>query len=263
MTSILKRTAAILGAAVVLAIAVAAGQDRKPGPAAEHASVGVFNSVESRTTVVSCRSHGATVQKGDVLCELDPSELRDRLSIQEIAIRSAQADLHGARIAREVAAMEATEYEGGLFVQELATREGDIKLAEASLASREDALDWTRRMYEKGYVSLAAKVTEELTLKKAVFALERAEQNLKSPDQDHQGKDHQRVDRCGRNGPWARASEGGRAPAGAVRTQATGRSGPPLQGRRTRERAYPSCFPDRAGCGRPGRAIALPDRSRG
>ncbi len=72
-----------------------------------------------------------------------------------------------------------TEYVEGIFVQDKATAEGEIKLAESDLSRSEDRLDWATRMFEKGYVSKAAKVSEELTLKKARFALEQAESKLK------------------------------------------------------------------------------------
>ena len=56
---------------------------------------------------------------------------------------------------------------------------GEIKLAESNLARAEDRLDWTTRMFVKGYASKAEEVTEELILKKARFALEQAQSKLK------------------------------------------------------------------------------------
>lgn len=179
MRSTLKRTGALVGAAVVLALAVAAGQDQNPSQVAGRGSVNIFNSVEGRTIVVSSQPGGARVQKGDLLCQLDPSELQDRLAVQEITVQSAEADVHGSRIAREVAVMALTEYKEGFFVQQLVTTQGDIKLAEANLVNGEDALEWTRRMFDKGYVSMATKVAEELKFKTDQFALEQAQSRFK------------------------------------------------------------------------------------
>jgi multidrug resistance efflux pump len=137
--------------------------------------VDVYNPVDGRVRVISSRPDGARVGKGDVVCELDPAELQDRLASQEIVVRAAEAGRQGARLAREVAVMAVTEYQEGLFAQDVAAVEGEIKLAESTLARAEDGLDWTRRMFEKGYVSLFQKVSEELALKKAQFALERAQ----------------------------------------------------------------------------------------
>jgi multidrug resistance efflux pump len=178
MRSTLKQTGVLVGAAVMLAAAVAAGQDPKPGAADRRGIVNVFNSVESRTTILSSQPHGARVQKGDVLCELDPSELKDRLAIQEIAIRSAKADAQAARLVREAAELGRFEYIEGRFRKDLATVESEIKLAESNLTQDEDALEWARRMFDKGYVSMATKIAEELKFKKSQFALEQAQSKL-------------------------------------------------------------------------------------
>src|SRR5262249_1738912 len=52
---------------------------------------------------------------------------------------------------------------------------GEIELAESDLAHSEDRLQWAKRMFEKKYVSQAQKDSEELTRKKARFALEQAQ----------------------------------------------------------------------------------------
>ena len=140
--------------------------------------VNVFNSVESRTTIVSNQTHGARVQKGDVLCELDAGDLRDRLAIQAIAIQSAEAEVQAAKLTQEAAEIAANGYTQGFFPQELASVHREIKLAEANLTSAEDALEWARRMFNKGYVSMAGKVSEELRFKKDQFALELAQSKL-------------------------------------------------------------------------------------
>ncbi len=179
MSSTLKRTGVLVGSAVVLVVAVAAGQDQKGAPADGRRIVSVFNSVEGRTTIVSSQPHGARVQKGDVLCELDPGDLQDRLSIQEIVIQGAEVEAQAAKLIREAAELARTEYIDGLFRKDLVTVEGEIKLAEVNLTQEEDALDWTRRMYEKGYASMAAKIAVELKFKQTQFALEQAHSKLK------------------------------------------------------------------------------------
>ena len=71
--------------------------------------------------------------------------------------------------------MELNEYKEGRFVQDLRTVEGEIKLAESNLMRVEDDLEWGRRMFNKGYSSMAKKVAKELAFKKAEFALEQAQ----------------------------------------------------------------------------------------
>ena len=74
--------------------------------------------------------------------------------------------------------MAVKEYKEGTFFQELATTEGEIKLAESDLSRAVDRVDWTRRMFERANLS-GGKGPEELKLKMARFALEHAQSKKK------------------------------------------------------------------------------------
>jgi multidrug resistance efflux pump len=181
MVSNRMRIGCLVSCTALVAISIAAAQDRKAvesggqGPG----GVAVFNSVAERTTVLSIRPERSRVEKGDIVCELDPGELRDRLAGENLDVQAALADVEAARLASQVAILALTEYQEGRFVHDKAAAEGEIKLAESNLARQEDVVDWTRRMFDKGYVSLAEKVSEELALQKAVFDKEQAESKLK------------------------------------------------------------------------------------
>jgi multidrug resistance efflux pump len=178
MSSQIKRRGLLAGVASLLAGAIVLAQDKpKDYPVAQGAAE-VFNPIEGRGVIVSSRPDGSRAAKGDIVCELDSTTLKELLAAQDLVVQSAQADVHGARIAREVAMLSVKEYKEGGFVQEMAAANREVKLAESELSRVEDRLEWSRRMYEKGYVSLAEKVTEELNLKKDVFALERAQSKL-------------------------------------------------------------------------------------
>jgi RND family efflux transporter MFP subunit len=135
--------------------------------------------VEGQTTIIKILPEGTPVKKGDLVCELDSASLNDQLVNQKITTESAKANLDNAKLTREVAEIAVKEYVEGIFVQDEATAKGEIKLAESDLSRSEDRLDWATRMFEKGYVSKASAVSEELNLKKAKFALEQAETKLK------------------------------------------------------------------------------------
>ena len=68
-----------------------AAQDHKkidpPGPQ----PVNVFNPVVGRAKVLSCKPEGALVKKGEMVCELDPTPLKDQATNQVIVIAGAQA----------------------------------------------------------------------------------------------------------------------------------------------------------------------------
>ena len=135
--------------------------------------------VEGQTTIIMIKPEGTPVKKGDLVCQLDSAALKDQLVNQQITTKSAAANHENAKLTREVAEIAVVEYVEGIFKQDLATVEGEIKLNESDLSRAEDRLDWARRMYEKGYVSLATRTSEELTLKKAKFALEQAQSKKK------------------------------------------------------------------------------------
>jgi HlyD family secretion protein len=100
---------------------------------------------------------------------------RSRLRTQQLATRKAKAFYEIAKATRALAEIAVEEYEDVTYPKDLATAQGEIKLAESDLARAEDRADWARRMFDKRYVSQATKNSEELTLKKARFALEQAQ----------------------------------------------------------------------------------------
>ncbi len=179
MSSRLIRVGLLAVVGVAFAGAIAWAQDRKPAESAGPRTMPVFNPVEGRMVVSSAKADGSRVEAGEVVCEFNSTELRDRVANQEIVAQAAQAELHATRIAREVAVMALHEFKEGASIQQLATTEGQIKLTESKLARAEDRVDWTRRMFLKGYASMAEKVSEELALKQARFALEEVQSQKK------------------------------------------------------------------------------------
>ena len=134
-----------------------------------------FCNVEGGTTIIMIKPEGTRVKKGDIVCELDSAALKDQLTNQRITTESAKANFGNATLTREVAEIAVIEYKEGIYKQDLATVEGEIKLAESDLSRAEDRVEWAQRMYVKGYVSKAQAVSEELALKKARFAKEQAD----------------------------------------------------------------------------------------
>ena len=179
MSSRLIRVGLLAVVGVALAGVIAWAQDRKPAESAGPRTMPVFNPVEGRMVVSSAKPDGSHVEAGEVVCELDPAVLRERLASQEIVAQAAQAEVHATRIAREVAVLALREFKEGDYIQHLASTEGLIKLAESKLSRALDRVDWSQRMFLKGYASMAEKVSEDLALKQARFALEEAQSQKK------------------------------------------------------------------------------------
>ena len=115
-------------------------------------------------------------------------ELEPDLTAQEIKIQGAEATYQNSKLTREISEIAVKEYEEGIYLQDKATCQGEIKLAESDLARAADRVDWANRMYEKGYVSKAQKVSEELNYQKAKFSLEQAQNKLNVLENYTKGK---------------------------------------------------------------------------
>ncbi len=172
MSSRLIRVGLLAVVGVALAGAIAWAQDRKPAESAGPRTMSVFNPVEGRVVVSSAKPDGSRVEIGEVVCEFDPAELRDRVASQELVVRGAQAEVDATRLASEVAELSLREYTEGAFKQQLASVESQIKLAESRLSRALDLSGWAQQMFVKGYASLGEKVSDDLALKQARFALE-------------------------------------------------------------------------------------------
>src|SRR5262249_12608377 len=97
------------------------------------------------------------------------------LRAQRLAVRRAKAVYEIAKQTRDLAEIALEEYEEVIYPRDLATVEGEIKLAESDLSRSKDRLDWAKRMLEKKRIGQAQKISEELNNKKASFALEQAQ----------------------------------------------------------------------------------------
>lgn len=88
-------------------------------------SMEVFSEVEGRATIVSIVPEGTTVQKGDILVELDSKELEQDLNQQQITVETAEAAV--------LQATEQLEIQKSLNASSMDQAELDLKLAQIDL----------------------------------------------------------------------------------------------------------------------------------
>ncbi len=100
-------------------------------------------------TILSIVPEGSLVRKGDVVCELDSADLRDRLVNQQITINKAMASYNEARLDREVAELAVAEYAEGTSRQDQEVSSGDITTATSSIQKANDRLNRTRAAREQ------------------------------------------------------------------------------------------------------------------
>jgi HlyD family secretion protein len=162
-------------------VAQASGEDGKKATSENQkgdtaGSMKAYALVEGQTTIISIIPDGSKVKKGDIVCELDSASLNDQAINQKITSESAKAIYENAKLTREITQIALTEYIEGLLVEEQVDRQLDIKIAEIDLALAEDHLEELKAQN----ADIKKRVTAELVLKKARFALERAESRRKT-----------------------------------------------------------------------------------
>lgn len=109
----------------------------------------VYSKVEGLTTILSIVPEGTLVKKGQLVCELDSSSLKDQETNQVIAIKAAQAEYERAKLGREVAEIALVEYIEGVFKSEWKGLKQDVALARMAVEKAEARLARTRAAREK------------------------------------------------------------------------------------------------------------------
>jgi HlyD family secretion protein len=169
----------------------------EPGTLQASRSRDVVCQVEGAATIISLLAEGSRVKKGDLVCELDSASFRDQLVNQKIATQGAEASYRNAKITREVAEIAIKEYVEGIYLQEKATIQGEIKLAESDLPRSVDRLERITKERKRLDTILAAKGEERtaveivadldlddrlesarIAVPRAKFALEQAQSKL-------------------------------------------------------------------------------------
>jgi len=158
----------------------------------------VRNEVEGRTTIVSIIPEGSRVQKGDLLVELDVSELTDSRIDQEILVQNAEAAWVNAKESLDIARSQAQsnidkaeldlrfaqldleKYNdpNGEYRNLLAQAKNDITLSEEELKRAEETLKWSQTLYDEKYLSLTEKQADELTRNRTRVKVEVAKNAL-------------------------------------------------------------------------------------
>jgi HlyD family secretion protein len=136
-----------------------------------------YSLVEGQTTIVDLVPDGSTVKKGQVICTLDSSMLKDQLVNQQIATTSAAANYEKSKLAREVAEIAVVEYLEGIFQTQFFEAEGNIQIAQAELALAEGRLNAVKKAKEKGTEHVLK--SAQLTALRARFSLEKAQSRKK------------------------------------------------------------------------------------
>ena len=154
--------------------------------------------VEGQTAILSIVPEGEHVKEGDLLIELDASQLQDAQIDQEIRVQNAEAtfigateqlavtenqaesDIDKAKLALQFADEDLKNFIGGEFPKQLKELEAQLTLSLGTSKRTEDEVEGSRRLAEKGFITQSELEADEQAALKAKLDLELAgdEKNL-------------------------------------------------------------------------------------
>lgn len=153
--------------------------------------------VEGTTTIISIVSEGTLVEKGEVVCELDSSALREKAKQQEITVTQAEAamaqaiealeiqkkqnesDIAAAELKWELAKLDLEKFKKGEYPQQEKQLNGKVALAEEDLLRAQENYTFTQEQVKKGYRTQNDLEAARIAVKQAQLALQGAGEELK------------------------------------------------------------------------------------
>ncbi len=171
-------------------------QVEKPGVVEPLESEVVRSSCYWSTTILSIVPEGTWVQKGDVVCVLDSSEIEDYARTREIILikyrgrldnavqdeelqkSTNERKLTAARFKHQTAAQDLEEYQYGTFPQDLEEMERNLAVMAEQSQSQTDQFRHSERLWAMGMKSRESLQRESLQLLKTRQGYERLESKL-------------------------------------------------------------------------------------
>ncbi|HVR73650.1 MAG TPA: efflux RND transporter periplasmic adaptor subunit, partial [Planctomycetota bacterium] len=150
-------------------------------------SVPIYSQIEGQRTIVNLVPEGSSVKAGDVLVELDASDLTQSVNQQEIQVETAEAELKQAEeqleiqrslgesevekaaLTLELAKLDLEKYSSAGGDQDLARQkaQADVEIAEKEMARAQTKFEWTDKLAKKGYVTGTELLADSLAKDKA------------------------------------------------------------------------------------------------
>jgi len=162
------------------------------GNLAARDSVSVKSELEGSTTVLFLVKEGSFVKEGDLLVELDGSQIVEKQLQQEIAVQNADAaytkakaqydiqdsqnksDIEAAERKLNFANIDLNKYTKGDLAQQQEQAEQRILLAQQELAQAENTYKWSHDLNEKGFLTKSELERDELSRNRADVDLKQA-----------------------------------------------------------------------------------------
>ena len=130
--------------------------------------------IEGGASILEIVDDGAFVEEGQQLLKLDDSQIQDNITAQRISMGKAESAKISAEAKVKVAEINVAEYLK-MFEKDLKDQESNIVIAEENLRSARNSLEYSERMFQRGYIS-------ELELESSQFAVRRSDLELTSAE---------------------------------------------------------------------------------
>lgn len=152
---------------------------------------------EGISRIISIVPEGAYVKKGDLLVELDSSELKDRVNAQEVSYQNSEfafvqakenlsiqkslieSQIKDAELRVEFANSDLEKYKEGDAPQQINNATNRIIIYDEQMQRAQDRLEWTEQLHKKGYASKSELEADSLSLKQQKVQLEQAKEDLR------------------------------------------------------------------------------------
>ena len=173
----------------------------EPGTIKAREQVIIKNEVEGRTAILSLIPEATKVKKGDLLVELDATQLKDdRINLQievqnaessfisarenlAVTQNQAKSDVEKAELELEFAKLDLVKYEKGEYPNQLNEMKQTILLKEQEVQKANDKYTWSKRLADEKYISEIELTEDRLAYEKANLDLELAKKNLELLEQ--------------------------------------------------------------------------------
>jgi HlyD family secretion protein len=152
---------------------------------------------EGISRIISIVPEGTYVKQGQILVELDSSELKDRVNQQEVTYQNndfafiqakenlsiqqslVESQIKEAELRVEFAKSDLEKYIEGDAPQQINTATNAILIRKEQSQRAKDKLEWTQQLFKKGYASKSELEADGLSVVQAKIAVEQAEEDLR------------------------------------------------------------------------------------
>jgi HlyD family secretion protein len=152
---------------------------------------------EGISRIISIVPEGSYAKEGQMLVELDSSELKDRVNQQEVMYQNndfafiqakenmsiqqslVESQIKEAELRVEFAKSDLDKYIEGDAPQQINTATNAIIIRKEQLQRAQDKLDWTQQLFKKGYASKSELEADGLSLMQSKISLDQSEEDLR------------------------------------------------------------------------------------